>query len=69
MEVFFVRSLRERREREGQGTPLKPRQGRLPLDPAGQNLNLKDTPRPGKGTPSPRRRLRPPTPLYGVLTS
>jgi hypothetical protein len=42
MEVCFVRSLGERWEREGQGTPLIPRQGRLPLDPAGLNLDLRE---------------------------
>jgi len=31
-------------EREGQGTPLKPRQGRLPLDPAGKHLYVKGPP-------------------------
>ena len=45
---FFVRSLRERLEREGQGTPLKPRQGRLSLDPAGNNPDLKGTPTGGQ---------------------
>ncbi len=40
---FLVRPLRGRREREIQGTPLKPRQGQGPWTPLLKNLYLKGT--------------------------